>query len=371
MAHNLTQRPGGMYEMAFVGETPWHGHGQRVTKGASIDQWAREAGLDWSGIMAPVLYRDESGNLRDMDEKRVIYRSDTRAPLGVVGADYKIVQPAEVLDFFRHITESEGWHIHTAGTLNGGRRLWVMASNHTEGEAARGDKVRGNLLLATSLDGSLKTHAAMVAIRVVCANTLRVALDEIGRKGGKANGRTVSKSPDSIAISHRSEFNAAKVHEHLGTVRGSFDRFMSQARELAESPIGQEQARDILRQLFGQPRVIKPEHQEPVTVARGSIDGSEFAQLLQRPAALAGSITADVTKVIEHRTVPKVLELFNGAARGADHAGSAGTKWGLFNAVTEYLDHHAGRSSETRLGSSWFGPGQDVKSEALQLLLAR
>lgn len=58
MAHELTLRANGRAEMAFVGETPWHGLGQRVTKGASIEAWQREAGMDWEALTGtPKVYQ--------------------------------------------------------------------------------------------------------------------------------------------------------------------------------------------------------------------------------------------------------------------------------------------------------------------------
>lgn len=346
MAHELTTRANGRTEMAFVGETPWHGLGQRVTEGATIEQWAHEAGMDWTADQTPVLYQTPAGILSS-DDRKVLYRSDTGAQLGVVGDTYKPVQPRAVLEFFRDLTEAGEWSIHTAGTLQGGRKLWALARNHTEGEVKPGDKVRGNLLLTTSLDGSMKTIAAMTAIRVVCANTLRLALaDTAGQQ---------------ISVSHRSTFDPAAIKSALGVARESFHGFMEQARMMAETGIGQNEAREVLRAIFGQP--IKRIDAEPVKISGGSVDGSDFAQLLARPAALESE-----AKQREQRSVPKVLELFNGRARGADHESSQGTRWGLFNAITEHVDHELGRTDDTRLTSAWFGRGHDFKSQALELL---
>lgn len=346
MAHELSIRANGSAEMAFVGQTPWHGLGQRVTEGAPIEVWAREAGLDWTAEESPVTYETAAG-LRTAPDKKVLFRSDTGAALGVVGDAYKTVQPAAVLEFFRDLTEAGDWHIHTAGALRGGRKIWALARNHTEGEVTAGDKVRGNLLLATSLDGTMRTIAAMTAVRVVCANTLRLALADTGGQ--------------QIAVSHRSEFRADDVKRSIGVARTSFDAFMTQAREFAESPIGQNQARELLRQLFGQPvRLVT----EAAKIEAGADVGSDFAKLLARPIVLNDEPAA----VREQRSVPKVLELFNGAGRGSLHPGAHGTKWGLLNAITEHVDHELGRSADTRLESAWFGRGHELKSQAVELL---
>lgn len=347
MAHEIATQTNGKAAMAYVGQTPWHGLGQKVTQGAPIETWMQEAGFDWKAVKADVLYRPEGvTSPLTMPGSSVIYRDDSQTPLAVVGSDYQIVQPREVLEFFRDLTESGGWHIHTAGILREGRKLWALARNHTEGFVGQGhDKVRGNLLMATSLDGSMKTHCGMTAIRVVCANTVRAALS--------ADGHNMVK------VSHRSVFDADAVKAELGLARESFELFMQRARKLAESPVGQDLARDVLRELFGKPTILEA---EPVKVAAGTIDGSEFKQLLARPVS--------TPKVRENRNVSAALELFNGAGMGADMPTAQGTAWGLLNAVTQHVDHAMGRGPNTRLDSAWFGKGADLKTKAMELLLA-
>lgn len=340
MAHELTLRANGRAEMAFVGETPWHGLGQRITKGASIGVWAKEAGMDWeahSGV--PMIHTgqdssSDSGCLElDFSEYKAIWRSDTLAPLSIVGAGYNIVQPRDVLEFFRDLTEQGGWHIHTTGTLRGGRKLWAMASN---GEGAsigkRGsDEVMQNLLLATSLDGSMRTVCAPTAVRVVCANTLAYALQ-------KDNGKA-------LHISHRSVFDPQAVKQALGVAQSSFQAYIERAREMADMPIDLEEARHVLAGIFGKPNQDKP-------------DTSWLGKL------------ADLGKPQEddNRSVAAILALFQGDGMGAGLKTSKGTRWGLFNAVTQHVDHDMGRSQDTRLDNAWFGRGNAFKQQALTSL---
>lgn len=354
MAHELATRADGRAAMAFTGETPWHGLGQRMPEGATIETWQTAAGLDWdaaltevrfapAGHTAPLTYTGQS----------VIYRNDTNNALGIVSDGYRIVQPREILEFFRDMTEEGGWHIHTAGALRGGRKIWALARNHTEGDVVPGDTVRGNLLLATSMDGSLATHCGMTAIRVVCANTLRVALQTDRKPGERDHGM--------VKTTHRSVFDAASVKRTLGVARESFEVFMQRARKLAAMPVKQEEARDILRTLFLKPAKLEA---APVVISGGTVDGSEFAQLLARPAAV------DIKQARENRNVARCLELFGGAGRGATHDGSDGTRWGLLNAVTEFVDHEQGRTGDTRLDSAWFGDGATLKTKAMDLMTA-
>lgn len=345
MSHEITFT-NSIPELAFVGETPWHGLGQRLTEGASIEEWARAAGMQWVAQETPVRFALPDGTMSEFNERKVLYRSDTLAPLSVVGADYKPVQPIETLEFFRSLAAASGWQIHTAGTLQGGRKIWCMARRaDATGLVIPGDRVKLNLLFATSLDGTSRTTVGKTAVRVVCANTFRLAM------GRMADG--------TVRVSHRSQFDAEAVKQDMGLSESSFETFMESARRMAETPIAQNEARDILRELFGKPTRAQS---EPVAVAKGAADGSEFSQLLARP------VGAVVDEGRERRNVVSVMDLFNGAARGADHPGVAGTRWGLFNAVTEHIDHNAGRSRDSALTSAWFGAGDSVKQAAFTLL---
>jgi phage/plasmid-like protein (TIGR03299 family) len=349
MAHELSIKANGNAEMAYVGSTPWHGLGQQVTQGASIGVWQKEAGMDWEALSAtPEITHCEGledGVTLGFSDYQALYRSDTRAPLAIVGANYKLVQPRAVLEFFRDLTETGGWHIHTAGVLRGGRKLWAMASNG-EGssiepwrkDAKKADRINQNLLLATSLDGSMKTIAALTAVRVVCANTLALALRDNGEK---------------VQVSHRNIFDPAAIKRAIGLSHDSFAAFIKAAREMADTPIKLDESLEVLRGIFGSPESKQP----PSTAWMGKL-----ADLGAQPI-----IPADEK---EGRSVSRILELFDGAGRGASMASAKGTRWGLFNALTEHVDHEMGRSPGTRLDSAWFGRGNGFKQQAFTALTA-
>jgi phage/plasmid-like protein (TIGR03299 family) len=284
----------------------------------------------------------EAEGTRSAPDHKVIYRSDTHAPLSVVGRGFKLVQPVEILEFFRDITALGGMKLHTAGALNGGRKIWALARNGVQGEVVPGDSVRGNLLLATAADGSLATTCMLTSVRVVCANTLRVAL------GDKSQG-------GAIKVSHRSTFNADSVKRQLGAVNGAFNEYLERMRALAQKSVTPEQGRELLNELLGKPAAIP----EP------EVSGEELLRNL-----LGGVPTAPAAKPDnkEPRAVDKVLRLFEGAGKGAMAEGVRGTAWGLLNAMTEYVDHDLGRTDDSRLNSAWFGRGDAMKSEFAQLL---
>lgn len=323
MAHQLT-RTRGVYEMAYTGKTPWHGLGQQLEAGADIETWKRQAGMEWQAEEAMVRFYAD-GALVLFEDKRVLYRSDTKAPLSVVSQGYKPVQPGEVLEFFRDLTDANGFQLETAGTLFGGRRLWALAK--VTGEMPildKKDTVKGYLLLATSLDGTLATTARWTTVRVVCNNTLGMAL------GAK---------PEFLR-SHRSVFDHDEAKAELG-IRGNpreeFEQAMEQFRTMARTKTDSFGVVDLTLRAFGH---------NPAEITEKQLDGAMANRAFQEIGAIATS----------------------GQQAGASLTGGSATVWGWLNAVTQYVDHHArARSQNNRLDSAFFGRGDSLKRKALEV----
>ena len=106
MAHQLEQ-------MAYVGDTPWHGLGNQLSPNQPIEVWAQQAGMDWRIESSDVSYmakNDKGQNIiLPFEEQRVLYRSDTHAPLSVVSQRFQEVQPHSILEFYRDLTEQSGF----------------------------------------------------------------------------------------------------------------------------------------------------------------------------------------------------------------------------------------------------------------------
>lgn len=165
-------------KMAYVGVKPWHGIGAQLTTHQPIEIWAKEAGLDWEILETPVRFASntQGADLHGFSENKVLYRSDTNAALSVVGHRFKVVQPGEILEFYRDLTEVSGFELETAGVLRGGRKIWALARTGQSASLKGGDVTNGYVLLATACDGTLATTAQFTSVRVVCNNTLAVAL---------------------------------------------------------------------------------------------------------------------------------------------------------------------------------------------------
>jgi phage/plasmid-like protein (TIGR03299 family) len=379
MAHLIAKTADGRDSFAFVGKQAWHGLGQALTKGATIEEWAKQAGMNWQALAAPVTYTDAAGRAHVFGEKKILYRSDTGAPISVVGEGFKVVQPLEVLEFFRDLTRANGWYLHTAGVLCDGGRIWAMATRDNASEIVPGDVVRENLLLATGLDGTLATHAGMTDIRVVCNNTLGWAIGK-GLTGAR-------KGSQGARVSHRSEFDPNIVKAALGVGPEGFRAHVQDMQRLAQTPCDLEEARAILRGIFGQPvnarrGANRTDTADVIATAQTSARGTGDSLA----ALLAGTVHVprddvhaeareDLARLLangdyrEQRSVARCLALFAGEGRGATMEGVTGTRWGLLNAVTEHVDHEQGRDG-TRLNAAWFGRGAGFKAQALEALLA-
>jgi len=323
MAHLIeTNTMTGLAEIAYVGQKPWHGLGQELNPDADIDTWAKMAGLDWTAQVSPVRFEplDSDGDMLRVEGQNVVYRSDTFAPLGLVTNRYKLHQPKDVLDFFNVLMQSAGFKLEVAGAIKGGKRIWALANTNKEACVLGDDAVRGYLLLSTSFDGSTATVGQFTSVRVVCNNTLSAADNEV--------------APSRFNITHGRAFDASLMRDKLGLVVSGFDGMMDKYRHLARQQVSVNYVKDFLVNLF-------PANFDPKT--------AEF-----KPS----------------RGYNKVLELFEGKGMGADLQGAGGTKWGLLNAVTQYIDHDKGHNVDSRMNNAWFGNGNRMKSEAESILLA-
>ncbi len=175
MAHDIQT-------MAYTGKAPWHNLGNHLPEKQPIEVWAKAAGMDWRIQESTVRYDveipelDHQSLIMPFEDHKVLFRSDNKQPLSVVSKRYQVVQPQEVLEFYRDLTEQAGYELETAGVLKSGRKFWALARTGKEAVLKGNDVVKGYLLLATSCDGTLATTATPTTIRVVCANTLAVAL---------------------------------------------------------------------------------------------------------------------------------------------------------------------------------------------------
>jgi phage/plasmid-like protein (TIGR03299 family) len=321
MAHSITVREDGMAEMAFIGERQaiWHGLGQELSDNSPIGEWIVQAGMNWEAMNSRCEYNyvtPEGGMASGVvPDKKVLYRSDTKAPLSVVGKDFQVVQPREVMEFFADLVNDNGMKLSTAGTLFGGRRFWALAETGQEGNVVDDDTIKSFLLLATAVDGSLATTAKFVSTRVVCNNTMSVALNE-------SRGSVVR-------VTHKSVFDPQSVKIDMGLYSSAWDNFMSNLKRMADTKVDSDKAKQF------------------------------FAELTKQK------------EEVSRLKVDRLMELYEGGA-GAEY--SKGTAYGLLNAVTEMYTHGTNTSksgdNSSKFWNGYNGSWSNMKDQAYSKILS-
>ena len=158
----------------YVREKPWHGLGKMVTEAPTSADALRFAGLDWYVSQQPV-YNSRGGTI---DGYKANVRDSDGSVLGIVGDRYKVVQNTDAFKFTDSLIGGEVRY-ETAGSLREGRQIWLLAKL-PEREVA-GDAVEPYLCFTNAHDGSSGVKVCMTPIRVVCNNTLNMALSSAKR----------------------------------------------------------------------------------------------------------------------------------------------------------------------------------------------
>lgn len=316
MAHEISIRENGFAEFACTKTPAWHGLGQMLEVGADLATWKKSAGMDWEVFESAVSYNSMTGT-HTFPDKKALFRSDTKGALSIVGNDFKIVQPGDVLEFFRDLVDRHDMQLSTAGVLFGGKRFWALAETGREITLGNSDKVKGNLLLITAVDGSLATTAKFVSTRVVCNNTLTVAMGE--------------KTRNLVKRTHKVDWDPAEVKLDLGLIDASWNNFMDRITKMAATPMNKMQATDFFQKMFYNPDVAAEDQ-----------SWGAARKVNQMLALMDGGIGADLSK---------------------------GTVWGALNAITEAYTHGSGKRDQNhQFWEGHFGENEKVKNKAFTML---
>jgi phage/plasmid-like protein (TIGR03299 family) len=340
MAHQLEQ-------MAYVGETPWHGLGNQLTPQQPIEVWAQQAGMGWRIETSDVSYmaKNERGQsiIMPYEEQRVLYRSDTHTPLSVVSQRYQEVQPMEILEFYRDLTEQSGFELETAGILKGGKKFWALARTGQSTALKGKDVSHGYILLATACDGSLATTAQFTNIRVVCNNTLAISL------------RGQSGSAGVVKVPHSTKFDADKVKQQLGVSVRAWDEHMYEMKQLSQRKVTQGEAAAFFDAVFNNTNMNVTDQEENIIQFYRNVANPNPTKEKSEPNG---------------RAMSKAMIMFNGQGRGAELSSAKNTAYGLLCSITEFADHERrAMSTDHRLDSAWFGAGANLKQRGLEQAL--
>lgn len=314
--------------MAYSGEKPWHGLGVNVSSNQSPAQMLKKSGLDWKvekqrlktegGVWLP----DTFAVVRDSDNK----------PLSTCSKNYIPVQNDDAMDFFSKFVKAGKMTMETAGSLAGGQRIWGLA--RMKGGDFRlpgGDDVEGYLLLSNSHKPGKAFTIMFTPIRVVCNNTLTMALK------GTSKINVGDKIINGLfRMSHKRKFDEITKEEAasiLGLTDSAALSFKEQAKLLASKRATDKQVDKFFAELY-----------QPKLMIESVIDAEQF-----------------------NPTIRKLKQIMN-EQPGAEM--SEGSWWQALNAVTFFIDHVKGKEGESRLNTAWFGPqGAGKKSKALELAI--
>lgn len=306
--------------MAFVGQTPWHGLGETATENEQWD-WRKfcvKAGLNWSVRLRTLALTGTNDGVL-VDHRAVVRDSDAKV-LGVVGPRFCPLQNADAFGWFQPFLEGKEAALHTAGSLRGGSRVWVLAKlNRDPVEVTPGDTVEKYLLLSHGHDGSLAVRVGFTPIRVVCANTLAVA------HGDKASKLLRLKHTLNLAD------NLRAVRDVVNVANAEFEATAEQYRALARKDINQG---DLVRYV----KVVLGVDKEPKLSGRSRNQIEEILRLAEE-------------------------------GRGNDVKGVRGTLWAAYNGVTEWTNHGRIADGMKRLDALWYGSGAETNKRALDVAL--
>lgn len=325
MAHNLTIN-GKTVEMAYAGETPWHGLGNALPALATVEEMQRAAGLFWTVRKAPMF--DERGIV--VPGFQAVARDDNNVVLGVVSNQYHIIQNAQAFETLDALIAEGAATVETAGSLGDGFRVWALSKVPGDFRVIGEDAVNAYFLLDWRHDGNGGLSGRLTPIRVVCQNTLSAAT------GGRA--------AFSIRHAANAKLRIEEAHRALGIVRHRMEETTEAYRALAAKPVTESVAKSYFASLF-QPKAQGEEETVESFIRRmETFDGQQ----------------------------DELLALFESGA-GAEYG--RGNAWGAYNAVTEWVDHRYpvlqnGKVSDTRQESALFGTYAKVKQDALDVALA-
>lgn len=312
MAHEL-EIINGQAQMAYRESQglPWHGLGVPVSDDMTPQQMMEAAGLNWEVEKIDTIYRHK-GDMHKTGQQALVRSTDSKI-LTQVGPGWNPVQNSEAFDFFTDFVSAGDMVMDTAGSLKDGQIVWALADVKDGFSLFNGDDVNGYLLFSNPHQYGKAIDIKFIMTRVVCNNTLAVALNE--------------KNQPSVRVNHRSQFDAAKVKEVLGLGHNKIEKFKEAAEFLGSKRYTDEKLTEFFGVVFGKSSKEKEELARTAKDAMGYVEnqpGDNFAP---------------------------------------------GTWWNAYNAVTYMSDHKLGRTRDTRMTSAWFGTNAKRKVDALDLAL--
>ncbi|QNN21773.1 DUF945 domain-containing protein [Planctomycetales bacterium ZRK34] len=305
---------------AFAAQNHRSEQGVRLDNPATAEEAVVAAGLDWDVQLQPIYTGPERATR--VKDRYVVCRTDRldhedSGQLGVVGRNFTALQNRDAFGFLDPVVGNGAAIYHTAGSLRGGRRVWLLAKLPGHIRVVGDDVAEKFILLSNGHDGTAAVRIGLTPIRVVCMNTLNLALRGMG-------GLSIRHNPD---VAQRVQ----SAHKLLGLVNSTLD------------------AAEVTMQ----------------RMAGIQMTGNRLTDYFQELAPLPANDEAERNRVLDRRR--RWSELFE-SGDGNRMPGVRGTLWAAYNAVTQWTDRESyTRRNKEPLNTIWFGEGELLKRRAFLL----
>ena len=317
---------------AFYTKTPaWHKLGVVLSNAPTREEaWklAYPHHLLEHDLTASIPDSDNTTPTHDMTGWKAIIRDDGKE-IACVRKSYEIMQPWEHFAFFDPYLDTGDCTLESGGSLRDGTRMWALAKlNQAKADAATDDPITAYLLAYTGFDGTLSYGTRLTPTRVVCANTLAVAM---GGKGSHNVHHTIRHTKNMRK-------RVVAVQEEIAAALKDFYNLTDTYKALAHKKMAAATMINYVKSVFVTPEMEAKLKEENKDVSPQTI-----------------------TKI------NRVLDLIEGQTGLELVPAIRGTAWQAYNAVSEYLTHEHGRTDDSRLNGQWFGESARINNRALAL----
>jgi len=331
--------------MAWAGETPWHGLGDKVSNNLTPEQMVVASKTNWLVEKRELFYKGKDGEFIKVPQKFGLTRDIDDRHLSIVGQTWKPVQNADGFDFFKKFVTAGKMKMETAGSLHDGKYVWALARIGSDFKV-HGDEMRGYLLLCIPHVFGKAFVIKFTPIRVVCWNTLTMAL------GASLTGERTRGGH--FHMPHSMEFDSTMkeaAEESLGIAKDQMTEFKQVTEMLTKVKVDEKDTEKYFAE------VLRFDAEKEI--AKRLKDNKRKRHV--------ENVTADM---VEPRMLNKLREAFHHGP-GAQLTTARGTLWGAVNAVTFVVDHELGRDQSASLRTAWLGGKAALKRRALDLAVER
>jgi phage/plasmid-like protein (TIGR03299 family) len=333
--------PDNVGEMFYYGETPWHKKGNRLEQPATANEALKAGGLNWGVRRVPIETHERLP--REIAKRVAVVRDDLdpgdpRAVVGVVHPDFRPLQNRDAVSVLDALVGHDERVFHTGGYLGNGEVIWLLAKlpeNITV--ADKKDVIEPYMLLTNSHDGTIAIDFRLTVVRVVCQNTLALAMRR--DQSSQIFKRAHNVSPETLLV------KANEFYQFCTKAAADFGHVFQKMHDVQ---FGQDELESLVATLLPLPR-------PPSNTSVSSAVKKQYETRLRKITEAREGITTVFAE---------------GCSNGLKIPPAEKTLWGALNAVTAFVDHKQEITGD-RYAHILFGSGATLKQKAYELALAR